>query len=147
MFTKEYVNTILAPFVGKKFRMLTENEDKTFSIPFYLETSMESPFQIELTNVGIKFLLVDNFYIKKDIETALNRAFNQVGVYVHRLDTLLKEEPPKNEDCVVIKSVREYLQKAITPQIAFTYYTMIKSLKVSENYFVLNGIKFVVITN
>lgn len=144
MFTKEYVNTILAPFVGKTFRMRTENEDKTFSIPFCLETSMESTFQIEFTNLGIKFLLIDNFYVKKNIETALNKAFIEVGIYPLSLDRLLKEEPPKGEDCVVMKKVREYLQKAITPQIAFTYYTMIKSLKVSENYFVLNGIKFVV---
>ena len=144
MFTKEYVNTILAPFVGKTFRMRTESEDKTFSIPFCLETSMESTFQIEFTNLGIKFLLIDNFYVKKNIETALNKAFIEVGIYPFSLDRLLKEEPPKGEDCVVMKKVREHLQKAITPQIAFTYYTMIKSLKVSENYFVLNGIKFVV---
>lgn len=144
MFTKEYVNTILAPFIGNTFRMRTDNEDKTFSIPFCLETSMESSFQIQFTNLGIKFLLIDNYYIKKNIETALNDAFKEIGVYPFSLDTLLKEEPPKSEDCVVMKKVREYLQKTITPQIAFTYYTMIKSLKVSENYFVLNGIKFVV---
>lgn len=144
MFTEEYVKTILAPFVGKTFRMRIENEDKTFSIPFCLETSMESSFQIEFTNLGIKFLLIDNYYIKKDIETALNDAFREVGIYPFSLDRLLKEEPPKSEDCVVMKRVREHLQKVITPQIAFTYYTMIKSLKVNKDYFVLNGIKFVV---
>lgn len=144
MFTKEFVNTILTPFVGKSLRMRTENEDKTFTIPFCLETSMESTFQFEMTNLGIKFLLKDNYYVKKDIETALNDAFREVGIYPFSLDKLLKEEPPKEEDCVVMKKIREHLQKVITPQIAFTYYTMIKSLKVSENYFVLNGIKFVV---
>ena len=144
MFTKEYVNTILAPFIGKSFRMRSENEDKTFTIPFCLETSMESTFQLEMTNMGIKFLLKDNYYIKKDIETCLNESIKELGIYPFSFDRLLKEEPPKDEDCVVIKKIREYLQNNLTPQIAFTYYTMIKSLKVSENYFVLNGIKFVI---
>ncbi len=144
MFTKEYVVAILTPFIGKELRMYRESEDKSFSVPFCLETSIESSFQMEFTNLGIKFLLKGNYYVKKDIETSLNDAFRKIGIYPFSLDKLLKEEPDKDEDCVVLKQLRSHLQEALAPQIAFTYYNMVQSLKVTNRSFTLNGIKFIV---
>jgi hypothetical protein len=138
MFTKDYVNTILLPFVGKNIRMKNVSD-----IPFCLETSMEATFQIRLNSFGISFALIDNFYIKRDIKVNLIHAFNAIDIPPFKLDTLLKT-PIDNEDSdnVVFDKLVEYMQKTFTPQIAFTYYTMIKSLSVNEKGFVLNGTAF-----
>lgn len=142
LFTKEYVETILKPFENKKIRMRTLNEEKTFSIPFCLETDMEATFQMELNNMGIKFLLKDNFYIKKDLKEDLKNAILSTGLYLFSLDDLLKQK--SEEDCVVFSKIVKYLEENFKPQIAFTYYNMITSLKVEENKFVLNGIEFII---
>ena len=142
IFNKEYVQTILLPFVGKTLRMRTQSEDKTFSIPFALENSIESTFQIAFDNAGIKFLLKDNFYIKRDLKEVFRGALKDTEIYPFSLDKFLKEE--SKEDCVVFKRIVEYFEKNFNPQIAFTYYTMIKSLRVDDNGFVLNGIKFII---
>lgn len=142
IFTKEYVETILKPFEGKKLRMRTQSEDKSFSIPFALETDMEATFQIAICNMGIKFLLKDNFYIKQDLDKVFKEAVHKQGFYASTLDKLLKEE--SKDDCVVFRQLVTFMQENFNPQIAFTYYNMITSLKVDNNRFVMNGIEFVV---
>jgi hypothetical protein len=134
MFTKEYVETILTPYVGKELRMITDK------IPFCLETSMDSSFQIELTILGIKYVLINNYYIKQDLKITLNKALTSVGVYAHTLDKLKNVEG----DCVVFKELVKFMEENFTPQIAFTYYTQIKTLEVSNEKFVLNGISFII---
>jgi hypothetical protein len=142
IFNKEYVERIMKPFEGKSFRMRTESIDKKVKIPFFLETSIESTFQIELTNLGIKFLLKDNFYIKKDLKEVFNKALKSLEIYPFSLDKLLKEKP--NEDCVVVNKIVEYFEKNFNPQIAITYYGTIESIRVSEKSFVLNNIEFII---
>lgn len=142
IFNREYVETILAPFVGKTLRMRTQSEDKSFIIPFMLETSIESTFQIELNNSGIKFLLKDNYYIKRDIQEVFRKALKDTEIYPFSLDKFLKEE--SKEDCVVFKRIVKYFEENFNPQIAFTYYNMVKSLRVDNNEFVLNSVKFII---
>ncbi len=142
IFNKEYVETILKPFEGKKLRMRSLAIDKSFSIPFCLETDMESTFQIELNSMGIKFLLKDNYYIKRDLKEVFKNAVHNAGIYSITLDKLLKEE--SKGDCVIFNSFVTFMQENFNPQIAFTYYNMIKSLKVESNKFVLNEIEFII---
>jgi len=144
IFTKEYVDIILKPFIGKPLRMRTESEDKSYSIPFCLETSMESTFQLEFSGLGIKFILKDNFYIKKDLKKLLNDAINSTGLYPFSFDNLLKDGEGKVEDNAFQKIINKYLDENFHPQIAFTYYTMIKTLKVTNSGFMLNGIEFII---
>ena len=143
IFNKEYIQSILKPFEGKRLRMRSESDDKLFQIPFLLETSIETPFQFEFTNIGIKFLLKDDFYIKRDIKILLNQAILKTGLYPHTLDNLLKDKEGKVEDNAFQKIINEYFDENFKPQIAFTYYGMIKSLKVSKDGFVMNKIEFI----
>jgi|SRR6187402_3393562 len=142
IFTKEYVQTILKPFENKGIRMRTESEDKSFKIPFLLETSIEATFKIELDNTGIKFLLKDNYYIKRDLKQVFNDALKDVEIYPFSLDKFLKEE--SKEDCVIAGKIVKYFEEHFNPQIAFTYYNMITSLKVNNSKFNLNGIDFII---
>jgi hypothetical protein len=144
IFTKDYVDIILKPFIGKPLRMRTESEDKSYSIPFHLETSIDASFQIELSGLGIKFILKDNYYIKRDIRTLLTKAILETNLYPHTIDNLLQDEEGKVEDNIFQKIVTKYFDDNFHPQIAFTYYTMIKTLKVTNRGFVLNGIEFVI---
>jgi hypothetical protein len=144
IFTKDYTQNILTPFVGKELRMRTKSEDKSFNIPFCLETSIESSFQIEFTNIGIRFLLKDNYYIKRDIKELLSKAILETGLYPHTIDNLLKDKEDKVEDNAFQKIINKYFEENFKPQIAFTYYTMIKSLKVSNDGFTMNGIEFII---
>jgi hypothetical protein len=138
MFTKEYVGVILTPFVGKKIRM---NGNKT--IPFCLETSMSSSFQIELDNMGIRFILKDNFYIKRDLGKVFSDAFHELDFFPFQMDSLLKEKiESKGTEAVVFQKLIEYMQKELTPQIAYTYYSMITSLRVDEKRFFINDVEF-----
>jgi len=140
MFTKEYVEAILAPFVGKKIRMFS-NEN----VPFILETSMEASFQIELTNMGISFVLIDNFYTKRDLLKVFSEAFQEIDVYPFQLDSLSKEKiEPKGMETIIFDKIVDYMQKNMTPQIAFTYYGMIKSLRIEKDRFYLNDVHFFV---
>ena len=138
MFTKEYVGAILTPFVGKKIRM---NSNKT--IPFCLETSMESSFHIELDHMGIKFLLRDNFYIKRDLGKVFSDAFHELDFFPFQMDSLLKEKiESKGTEAVVFQKLLQYMEKELAPQIAYTYYGMITSLCVDEKRFFINGVEF-----
>jgi hypothetical protein len=138
MFTKEYVGVILSPFVGKKLRM---NAGK--NIPFCLETSMESSFHIELDNMGIKFLLRDNFYIKRDLDKTFSEAFRELDFFPFQMDSLLKEKiERKGTEAIVFQKLLEHMQKELAPQIAYTYYGMITSLRVDEKRFFINDIEF-----
>ncbi len=141
MFNKEYVGVILTPFVGKTIRMRTGN-----TIPFCLETSIESTFQIQLVNSGIKFVLIDNYYIKRDLGKVFNEAFQTIEIYPFQMDSLLKEKDTKGIDAIVYGKLLEYMQTNLAPQIAYTYYTMIKSLRVEEKRFFLNDVEFFVTT-
>ena len=136
-FNKEYVGTILSPFVGKKIRMRGDE-----SIPFFLETSMESSIQIKIENMGIGFVLIDNYYIKRDLDKAFSEAFQEIDIFPFRLDSLLKDTETNPVDAVVYKKLLEHMQAKLNPQVAYTYYNMIKSLRVEEERFFLNGIEF-----
>jgi hypothetical protein len=138
MFTEEYVKAILTPYLGKELRMRSD------LIPFCLETSMESSFQIEFTNFGIKFFLKDNFYIRKDIKFLLNQAILKTGLYPHTYDNLLRDKLGKEEDNIFQNTINKYFEEKFAPQIAFTYFTQIKSIEVNEDEFVINGVKFIV---
>ena len=127
MFKKEYVSAILAPFVGKKLRMAA-----TDCIPFRLETSMDSSFQIELTETGIQFLLKDNHYIEMDLDTIFRDALKVVGISPKSWET----------DTIAYNAIISHIKEGFNPQIAFTYYTMIKSLTVNETSFLINNVKF-----
>jgi hypothetical protein len=138
MFTKEYVGFILSPFVGKNIRM-NSNKD----IPFCLETSMESSFQIQIDNMGIKFVLIDNYYIKRDLLKVFSEAFQEIDIYPFQLDSLSKEKiERKGTETIIFDKIVDYVQKNMTPQIAYTYYGMINSLSVDEKKFTLNGVEF-----
>ena len=138
MFTKEYVSAILAPFVGEELRMAA-----TDCIPFCLETSMESSFQIELTETGIRFLLKDNHYIEMDLDTIFRNALKVVDISPRGLDTLLKGQRESWEtDAIAYDAIISHIKEGFNPQIAFTYYTMIKSLTVNETSFLINNVKF-----
>jgi len=140
MFTKEYVNAILTPFVGKNIRMRSNGV-----IPFILETSMESSFQIELNNFGISFVLIDNFYIKRDLLTVFSKAINSTDIYAHSLDKLLKDDVEKEGiEPILFNQLVKYMESNFKPQIAFTYYNMITSLRVEKDRFFLNDTEFFV---
>lgn len=139
MFTKEYVGVILAPFVGKSIRMRSGN-----TIPFCLETSIESTFQIQLNASGVKFVLVDNYYIKRDLDKVFNEALQTIGIYPFQMNSLLKEKDTKGIEDIVYNKLLEYMQTNLTPQIAYTYYSMIKSLRVEEKRFFLNDVEFII---
>lgn len=143
IFTKEYVELILTPFVGKKLRM---NGGQT--IPFCLETSMESSFHIELDHMGIKFLLRDNFYVQRDLDRVFSEAFHQFDFFPFQMDSLLKEPvETKGTETIVFHKLLEHMQRELAPQIAYTYYGMITSLCVHETRFFINGIEFYVTNN
>lgn len=143
MFTKEYVGFILSPFVGKNIRM---NGSK--NIPFCLETSIESTFQIQIDHMGIKFVLIDNFYIKRDLLKVFSEAFHEIEVYPFQLDSLSKEKiEPKGTESIIFDKIIDFMQKNFTPQIAYTYYGMINSLSVDEKKFTLNGVEFFISTH
>ena len=138
MFTKEYVSAILAPFVGKELRM-----GATDCIPFCLETSAASSFKIELTEIGIQFILKDNFYIEMGLDTIFRDALKLVGITPRGLDTLLKGQKESWEtDTIAYDAIISHIKEGFNPQIAFTYYTMIKSLTVNETSFLINNVKF-----
>lgn len=138
IFTKDYVGTILSPFVGKNIRM---NGGK--NIPFCLETSMESSFQIQLENIGIKFLLVDNFYIKRDLDKVFSEAFQKLEIYPFQMDSLLKENVErKGIENIVYDKLLQSMQESLSPQIAYTYYGMINSLRVEDKRFFINDTEF-----
>ena len=140
MFTKEYVGAILTPFVGKKIRM---NGGK--NIPFCLETSMESSFHIELDHMGIKFLLRDNFYIQRDLGKVFSEAFQKLDFFPFQMDSLLNEKiERKGGEAIVYQKLLECMQKELAPQIAYTYYGMITSLRVDEKRFFINDVEFYV---
>jgi len=139
-FTKEYVEFVLKPYEGKSLRLRTNSECGKFNLPFMLETEMESTFQIELNNMGIKFLLKDNFYIKKQLNESIRCALKEMDIFPFSLDKLLKEEP--KEDCEFLKIFTNHIEKTISPQIAFTYYNMVSSIKVESKGFSLNGFYF-----
>jgi hypothetical protein len=145
LFNKEYVGQLLLPFVGKNLRIdNTFVNNKDISIPFILESNIESPFQIELSNIGVRFVLKDNYYIKKDINENIRKAFNELKVYPHVLNRLINtEDEPDSID--FINSITKHLQENFNPQIAFTYYTFINSIEVSNKYFIINGIRFFVV--
>ena len=143
MFTKEYVDAVLTPFVGKKIRM---NGGK--NIPFCLETSMESSFHIEFDHMGVKFILRDNFYIQRDLNKVFSEAFQKVDFYPFQMDSLLKEKVEyKGTEAIVFQKLLDYMQKELTPQIAYTYYGMITSLRVDEKRFFINDVEFYVTNN
>ena len=138
MFTKKYVGAILAPFIGKCLKMDIEN-NKT--IPFYLGT--EATFQMELDDWGVRFFLKDNYYVKKDLDSLLRDALKQCGLSPRHLDVLLKDEKRSGDmENVVFKEILSFMQEKLTPEIAFTFYTMITSLLVEEKGFSLNGVRF-----
>jgi hypothetical protein len=140
MFTKEYVATILTPFVGKKIRM---NGGK--NIPFCLETSIESSFHMELDHAGVKFLLRDNFYIQRDLDKVFSEAFKELDFFPYQMDSLLKEKiERKGTELIVYQKLLEHMQKELAPQIAYTYYGMITSLRVDEKRFFINDVEFYV---
>lgn len=140
LFNVEYVKSLLLPFEDKVFRLRTENENKSFKLPFVLETSIESTFSIELNNRGIRLILKDNFYIKKNLREVFSGALKEVKIYPSTLDKLLKEE--SKEDCVIFSKIVKHLEDNFNPQIGFIYYNMIESLKVDVNGFTLNGFSF-----
>ena len=138
MFTKEYVSAILAPFMGKELRMVA-----TDCIPFCLETSMESSFQIELSEIGIRFLLKDNHYIKMDLDTICRKAFKAVDISLREMDTLLIDQRELwKTDTMAYDAIISHLKEGFNPQIAFTYYSMITSLAVDQKSFQINNVKF-----
>lgn len=137
--TPDYIKAILSPFVGKEIRM-RYNE----YIPFALETSIESTFQINLTNIGIAFILKDNYYIKKDFKTFLNQAIVESGLYPHTIDNLFADKDGKVKDNVFQDSINKFFETHFHPQIAFTYFTYINDLRVNERGFFLNGAEFVI---
>ena len=138
MFTKDYVGFILSPFVGKNIRM---NSSK--NIPFCLETSMESSFQIQIDHMGIKFVLIDNYYIKRDLLKVFSEALQEIDIFPFRLDSLSNEKiESKGTETIIFDKIVDYMQKNMTPQIAYTYYGMINSLSVDEKKFTLNGVEF-----
>ena len=140
MFTKEYVEAILTPFIGKKLRMRSND-----SVPFILETSLDASFQIELNSFGISCVLIDNFYTKRDLLSVFTKAVNSTDIYPHSLDSLLPDDIEKKDiEPILFNKLVEYMQSNFKPQIAFTYYTMIKSLHVEKNKFILNGVEFFV---
>jgi hypothetical protein len=140
MFTKDYVAAILTPFVGKKIRM---NGGK--NIPFCLETGMESSFHIELDHLGVKFLLKDNFHIQRDLDKVFSEAFQKLDFFPFQMDSLLKEKvEKKGAEAIVYQKLLEHMQKELAPQIAYTYYGMITSLRVDEKRFFINDVEFYV---
>lgn len=138
MFTKDYVSSILAPFVGVKLRM-----GATDCIPFFLEPSMEGSFKIELCEIGIRFLLKDNYHIQRYLEESFKGALKEVGIPLRELDTLLKDPGESHTtETIAFDAIISHIKKGLTPQIGFTYYTMIRSLKVDEKSFHINNVKF-----
>lgn len=125
---------------------LRMNGGKT--IPFCLETSMESSFQIQLEPAGIKFSLIDNFYINRDLGKVFSEAFHDLDIFPFQLDSLLKEEVEKEGiNPIMFNKILEFMKSQLKPQIAYTYYGMIKSLMVEEKRFFLNGVEFYVVNH
>jgi len=147
IFTHEYVETLLSPYLGKNLRMFSKFEDQELEVPFQLENSMESPFQIEFTNLGIRFFLMDNFYLNRDLSGTLRAAISDSEIFAFRLDDISDLETPEDKKGMdyIFERIVSYLEKNLKIQIATTYYAAIKTLKVGENFFVINGIKFMVV--
>lgn len=137
LFTHDYVNNLLTPFLNYNIRMSDSNK----VIPFCLETSMESSFRFEITHVGIRFILKDNFYIKRDLESVFLKALNESDIATFRLDQISGIESTGVE-CVTFNKIVAHMVEHFTPQIAFTYFSQIKSLSVHERGFILNGVDF-----
>lgn len=143
LFTKEYVDSVLSPFIGKTLRMRTESVDGKFKVPFILETSMESSFVLETNVFGLSFTLKDNFYLKRDLMECMRVSIRKMGITM-KVDSIIQELDNESEYTDFTKVIVEDMMDRFKPQIAFTYYTMIESLQVSTNGFVLNGIQFIV---
>jgi len=141
LFNKEYVNGILEPFTGKKLRM--NPGDK---IPFFLETNMEASFEMEIDQMGIKFILNNNYYIKRDLTALFSSSFHEIDIYPFQLDKLAGVES-SGTNTVIFDKILEHVLSQFRPQIAYTYYGMIKSLCVDEKKFILNGIEFYITSN
>lgn len=140
IFTKLYVDNILSPFIGKKFRLKSETVDGNFSIPFELENSLDSTFTLELCLFGLSFTLKDNFYLSRDLIESMKDGIKSLNISGGKLDKLLN-----TSDSSFVELLSREILKTFKPQIAFIYYTNIKSLEVGSNYFVINGFKFNVI--
>lgn len=139
LFSKEYVENLLKPFIGSKFRVL-HNENKS---PFIIENSMENDFQIDLKVSGISFYIENDYYLNRDLNYHLNKAFLEEGIYSHSLDDLSKRSKVSLSLDSVYSKILNYLKENIRVQLAFTHYAYIKEISVSSRGFIINGQEFI----
>lgn len=144
IFQRDYVESVIKPFIGKKL-MLVKNGD--IKPPLLLETGMEESFYIKLNSFGISFYVKESNSLNKQISQKFNEAILNLGIYAHSLDKLVSEEKLKDKrfgDNYVFNKIVEHLQTSLEVQLAFIYFTMIDNLEVSNNYFILNDLKFTI---
>lgn len=139
LFNFQHVESMLNPMKDLKFRFRAK---KNSEFPIILENSVENSFKIELTSIGISFLLSNDFYINKSLEKLLNEALIAVDIYPYQLNKLLKI--PESDDSMVFTNIKKHVQMNLQVQIGFTYYTMINSLEINNRGFSLNGHEFII---
>ena len=144
IFQRDYVESVIKPFIGKKLILVKNGDIKP---PLLLETGMEESFYIKLNSFGISFYIKESNSLNKQISQKFNKAILDLGIYVHSLDKLVSEEKLKDkrfDDCYVFNTIVEYLQSSLEVQLGFIYFTMINNLEVSNDYFILNDLKFII---
>lgn len=139
--TKEYIKELLNPFIGEKLRVKFVDKQHLL-IPFKPEIAMDSCFNIELDEWGIRYKINKNDVYNQLIKNALNGYLKEHNVYETKLDALLQQKSNTYGDSHFVSSVTEYLSNNLSFQIAITYYGQIQTLEVSEYGFRLNGVLF-----
>jgi hypothetical protein len=134
LFKKEYIETLLQPYIGKKLRMSGSDSNS-----IVLEPSIESDFQIEIDGMGIKFFIQDNFYLNKEIETCIRSGissmYDESVEFPHlRFDELNGDE--------AFTKLKEAIQRVMKVQIARIYIAGIESIECNPGGFSINGQKY-----
>lgn len=99
---------------------------------------MEDCVQMEVTSLGIKFFIQNNFYLNRDLAAALQKT-----IIENNLSKKFTYNNFEGSDKTLFQIISKGIEEKLQVQLCFLYNSGIKSLEVKDGSFVLNGNTFV----